>query len=732
MMRFFPFLASSALVTVLAPAMVVQAQSLESLFRQGEAAQVARDYTRAESIWREILDSQYDIPIGDNVPIDPSNISYPDVYDNLGIALASQGRYEEAANAHREAIHLDSDFPGSHYLLGLALADQDNLVAAEQAYRQAIRLNSDFIDAYLSLGGLLFRQERYQEAEEVYGTATTRSSQNADAYTGLGDALYLQERYAAAAAAFRDALRIAPDFAYAHWSLGKALDQQGRYQEAAEALQTSIRLNPRNDLGHRELGYVLLAQENYPAAEEAFRDALRINSNDFFSYSGLGDVLFQQERYDEAEAAYRDAIEIDSSYDFAYWDLGNSLFRQGRDKEAALEYRKALRLNAENVDVHNNLGYMLFLQGRNEEAEAAFREAIRLDPTYTLAYDNLGELLIAQERYKEAENVFKQSVRLNPGALNRLYLGLLLAKRENFVEAEKLLEEVANLPAPNSALGHFGLGYIYQEQERIEEAIREFETALTIIPEIKGFQDALAEAKLLRAAPIAPSRGELPPQDDRLFALKRSIVIVRTSTLTGQEYGTGWVIKREGNRIWVLTNCHVIDLNLLGGIELLGSAQSNQRCQPSNNIEVTFFSDSSPEQTAVAEVMQTTSSQDEPDLALLIVSNAPEDIQPLTLSNGVRIAQLSNLLIIGHPRRLQPWTADVGTLSNRSAQELQLSDVSLGPGTSGSPVFDEQNNQVVGIVFQTIDTQASGRAAGFGLAYPVEFIRPILQRWGML
>lgn len=731
-MRFFPFLASSALVTVLAPAMVVQAQSLESLFRQGEAAQAAGNYARAESIWRQIIGSQLDVPLGDSAPSEPISISYPNVYDNLGIALASQGRYEEAADAHREAIRLDPNFPGSYYLLGLVLADQDNLIAAEQAYRQAIRLAPDVIDAYLSLGDLLLRQKRYQEAEDAYGIATTRSSPNADAYAGLGDALYRQERYAAAEAAFRDALRIAPDFAYAHWRLGKALDQQERYQEAAEALQTSIRLNSRNGLAHQDLGYVLLAQEDYPAAEASFREALRINSDDFFSYSGLGDVLLQQERYDEAESAYRNAIEIDSSYDFAYQNLGNTLLYQGRDEEAADEYQKALRLNSENVVAHNALGYALFLQGRSEEAEAAFREAIRLDITFALAYNNLGELLVAQGRYEEAEGIFKQSVRLNPGTINRFYLGLLLAERENFTEAQQVLEELVNLPDPDNSLGYFGLGIIYQEQDRIEEAIRSFEAALKINPGSTLIQDALADAKVLRADPTTPVQAEVLIQDERLLALKRSIVIVRTPTLTGQEYGTGWVIKREGNQIWVLTNCHVIDLNLLGGSEPLGSAQSNQRCQPSNNIEITFFSDSSPGQTAVAEVVHTTSSQDEPDLALLIVSDAPEDIQPLTLSNGAQIAQLSNLLIIGHPRRLQPWTADVGTLSNRSAQELQLSDVSLGPGTSGSPVFDEQNNQVVGIVFQTIDTQASGRAAGFGLAYPIEFIKPILQRWGML
>lgn len=709
---------------------MVQAQSLEALFRQGEAAQAAGDYRRAESIWREILDSQYDIilspsPGNDGTSINRNNISYPDIYDNLGFALAGQRRYQEAADAHREAIRLDPDFAGSHYFLGRVLTEQNNLIAAEQAYRQSIRLDADFIDAYLSLGDLLLRQGRYQEAEEVYGTATTRSSPNASAYAGLGDALYWQERYVAAEAAFRDALRLAPDSAYAYWRLGKALDQQGRYQEAAESLQTSIRFNSRNALAHEDLGFALFSQGRYQESEAAFRASLRINNEAFFSQAGLGDALLEQERYVEAETAYRRAISLNSSYDFVYFSLGNTLFKQGRDEEAITEYQNAIRLDAENFEAHNALGYVLFLQGRYEEAEDSLREAIRLDTTYTLAYTNLGLLLLEQERYEEAEDVFRQSVRFNPGPQNRFWLGLLLAESENFAEAEQLLEEVANLPAPNNALGHFGLGVIYQEQDRIEEAIREFERALTIAPEVRLFQDQLAEARLLLVDPITPIQDEIPPQDDRLLALKRSIVIVRTSTLTGgSEYGTGWIIKREGNRVWVLTNCHVVDLNLIG--------EDNPCRTRSNDIQVTFFSESSSERTVVAEVLETAQYPDEPDLALLVIDNAPEDFQPLVLGNGTLLPQLSGLLIIGHPRGLQPWTAEVGSLSNRSGQELQISNVSLGPGTSGSPVFDEQNNQVVGIVFQTIDTQALGRAGGFGLAYPVELIKPILQRWGVL
>jgi hypothetical protein len=36
------------------------------------------------------------------------------------------------------------------------------------------------------------------------------------------------------------------------------------------------------------------------------------------------------------------------------------------------------------------------------------------------------------------------------------------------------------------------------------------------------------------------------------------------------------------------------------------------------------------------------------------------------------------------------------------------------------------------MVFEAIDTRAAGTSAGFGVAYRIEYIQPLLQQWGML
>jgi S1-C subfamily serine protease len=132
-----------------------------------------------------------------------------------------------------------------------------------------------------------------------------------------------------------------------------------------------------------------------------------------------------------------------------------------------------------------------------------------------------------------------------------------------------------------------------------------------------------------------------------------------------------------------------------------------------------------------AQVIEATGPRDELDLALLVIDNAPDDIQPLGISNSQELARLSEMTVIGHPTTGLPWTVDLGILSNRDSSQLQVSQASFGPGSSGGPILNGQN-QVVGITFEAVDARAAGTSAGFGLAYPVEYIIPILRQWGML
>ncbi len=130
----------SVTTLTIAPPAIVQAQSVEDLYRQGIAAYDAGDYTQAADIWRQVLQ------------INPNDAV---AHASLGFILGEQGQYEAAEAAHREAIRLDPNFALAHASLGFILGEQGQYEAAEAAFREAIRLDPNLALAHNNLGNEL-------------------------------------------------------------------------------------------------------------------------------------------------------------------------------------------------------------------------------------------------------------------------------------------------------------------------------------------------------------------------------------------------------------------------------------------------------------------------------------------------------------------------------------------------------------------------------------------------
>ncbi|MCL6582232.1 MAG: tetratricopeptide repeat protein [bacterium] len=90
---------------------------------------------------------------------------------NLGVALAAEGRYQEAAIHYAEAIRIKPDYACAHNNLGFVLSKQKKLTEAEAHYRQAIKIKPDWALAHYNLGCLLAAQGRFDEADAHYRMA---------------------------------------------------------------------------------------------------------------------------------------------------------------------------------------------------------------------------------------------------------------------------------------------------------------------------------------------------------------------------------------------------------------------------------------------------------------------------------------------------------------------------------------------------------------------------------
>jgi Tfp pilus assembly protein PilF len=164
-------------------------------------------------------------------------------HNNLGDALARQGRLDDAVVEFSEALRLLPRYPDAQYNLGVALMRRGQTDKAIGHYVAALRLDPDSPNAHTNLGLALLGQGKNEEAIAHLEEAL-RLRPDAVAHFNLGLALARQGSNGRAIGHYRQALRLAPDLAEAHYQLAQALAARGRRPEADEHYAMAIRLRP--------------------------------------------------------------------------------------------------------------------------------------------------------------------------------------------------------------------------------------------------------------------------------------------------------------------------------------------------------------------------------------------------------------------------------------------------------------------------------------------------------
>ena len=143
--------------------------------------------------------------------------------------------------------------------------------------------------------------------------------------------------------------------------------------------------------------------------------------------------------------------------------LGIVADAQRRHAEAEQLFLFALEREPRNAALLADLGYCYYLQGQLAKAEAALVKATRLEPSNQRYWNNLGLVLGHQGRYDEALDCFRKS--------------------------------------GSEADAQYNLAFVYAAQERVEDAKRCFQAALTSDPTHRRAREALASFEAYERLP---------------------------------------------------------------------------------------------------------------------------------------------------------------------------------------------------------------------------------------
>jgi tetratricopeptide (TPR) repeat protein len=236
-----------------------------------------RVYRSSSSVWVDVVEQ---------APLNSRG------WSNLGyVVLETEGDIGRAETLLRKALDLDPGSKDAHSNLGIALARQGKLDEAIRHYEIALAIDPQYRQAHQNLGAALIQQGRLAEAAAHFQQAVAIRPDYAEARCGLGLALNGQGRSDEALQHFEAVLSERPDFPDAHCGLAVILAQDGRLDEAIGHWQAALRTNPALDDARFNLAMAEYLRGNRPEALDQWRAVVRRNPQHLLAVSHLARAL---------------------------------------------------------------------------------------------------------------------------------------------------------------------------------------------------------------------------------------------------------------------------------------------------------------------------------------------------------------------------------------------------------------------------------------------------------
>jgi tetratricopeptide (TPR) repeat protein len=252
----------------------------------------------------------------------------------------------------RHSLDVTIDNYLSHNSYGVALAAQGKNEEAIVHYKESLRIRPFFADTHLNLGNALARQGKYQEAIDHFTKALSLRPDFVKAHNSLGVALAHQGRYEEAMTHYKEALRIKSDYAEVHNNLGVILARQGKTQEAMAQYHQALQMKPAYADAHYNLGNLLARQRKFQEAIIHFIEVTKIKPGDAEVHYNIGAAFTEQGKPREAIYHYLQALRIKPDFAQARFSLGSAYWMIG-DRGSALEELRILKMN--NPDLASTL-----------------------------------------------------------------------------------------------------------------------------------------------------------------------------------------------------------------------------------------------------------------------------------------------------------------------------------------------------------------------------------------
>ena len=269
---------------------------------------------------------------------------------------------------------------------------------------------------------------------------------------------------------------------WAYLLKGKHALRNDKFKEAQEMFSKAVSSNTKSEQPRIQLGVALLRGSQTDDAIREFRSVLAIKPKSAVAYNNIGVALATQANL---------ATKADQKTDIDPAKL----------MKAAANYRQAIAIEPGYAIPYNNLGLAQSRLNQIEDAIQSYRAAINVAPQYMFARWNLAYALQSQSKFDDAVNEYRAAIEHATNAKDRamLYTSIGDALRDRAGKNGNLdaaIVEYRNAIAINCfSWAHNNLGFIWEKQDKIQDAIAEYEKAMSCDPNDTAFEKNLRRVR---------------------------------------------------------------------------------------------------------------------------------------------------------------------------------------------------------------------------------------------
>ncbi len=426
----------------------------------------------------------------------------------LAAMCMEQGQSDDAIVMLQRALAENPQDPSPHQALARLYQQKNMPEKAIESLRALVQIDPNDLESHLALGQLYHQLGRIDDQIESLAHAIELGASDPRLFLELGDLYRQRGKTEDAQAMLQQAKQAAPDDPTVSKRLIDIFLCANDHAAAIGELEAMRQQDPENIENYLTLARIYHGQSMFDEAMQVLEQALTVAPGQIQVRIEQAKLLIEANRAADAVDLLKNlTIENPDNQQLAL-ELAIAHVKAGEEETAILELKELLKIDEANVQARVQLGRVFALTNQVDQAIMEFKRAVKDAPELPDGHVELGRMYVTMGRsfndtamIGSGADEIREALRLDPNNINAHFeLGCVLKDENKVIEAlaefELVLkhmpyhtqcksyhQELSALKVKSMAEEHMQQARIFNERGMLKNAILEYETVINLQPD---------------------------------------------------------------------------------------------------------------------------------------------------------------------------------------------------------------------------------------------------------